>query len=107
MITVNSNVGWEGILFNKPVICLGTSFYDISGLVYKVTDFYKFPSLMKEALNSKMDDKVRYKFINAAFKAVYPGEMVHQEGFVEKFLEKDNFDKIVKGMVTELNILKE
>ena len=60
---------------------------------------------MKEALKSKMDDETRYRFISAAFKAVYPGEMVHQEGFVEKFLEKENFSKIVDGMVIELNLL--
>ncbi len=106
LITVNSNVGWEGILYNRPVICLGTSFYDVSGLVYKVADFYELPKIMKDALNSKMDDEVRFRFINAVFKAVYKGEMVHQEGYVEKFLEKDNLNNIVKGFVEELNLLK-
>ena len=105
LITVNSNVGWEGILYNKPVICLGTSFYDVSGLVYKMNDFYDLPRMMKEAVNSKMDVTVRYKFINAVFKSVYKGEMVHQEGYVEKFLEKENLSNIVKGMVSELNLL--
>ncbi len=98
IITVNSNVGWEGLLYEKPVIVLGRAFYDISGLTLNLRDFYKLPETFQKALNQKEFDREKlHRFVNAVLNSVLPGYEFHAEGFVDKFCEEENLNKIVEG----------
>jgi len=98
IITVNSNAGWEGILYEKPVIVLGTAFYDISDLTYNVESFNNLSLILKNALeNKKFDTEKMYKFVNAMLTVIHPGNMIHQKGFVEKFCEEENLNKVAEG----------
>jgi len=98
ILTINSNVGWEGLLYEKPVIVLGKAFYDITRLTYNVRDFYKLPLIIKKAVNqTKFDTNKMHQLVNAVLTHILPGEMIHGEGYVEQFCEQENLNKIVHG----------
>lgn len=59
VITLNSSVGIEALLYHKPVITLGNAFYNIPGLVTKVTDPNKLPEYLYV-----IDQPVNFDLIN-------------------------------------------
>ncbi|SDD79108.1 hypothetical protein [Sporomusa acidovorans] len=59
VITLNSSVGIEALLYHKPVITLGNAFYNIPGLVTNVTD----PNTLAEYLDV-IDKPVNINLIN-------------------------------------------
>lgn len=97
IITINSNVGWEALLYEKPVIVLGKAFYDISGLTFNVRDFYELPEVIKKAVSQKFDREKMYKFVNATLTNILPGHMVHIKSHLKRFCEEENLKKIVEG----------
>ena len=42
IVTENGASGWEGLVFNKPVLCLDRTFYDPLGLANNLRDFTDF-----------------------------------------------------------------
>jgi len=55
VITVNSTVGIEGLIFGKPVVVLGRSFYGFDGLVHPVRDRRELPAVLRAASNNQPD----------------------------------------------------
>ncbi len=55
VITVNSTVGIEGMIFGKPVVTLGNNFYARNGLVYPVRDRGELATQLKRALREPLD----------------------------------------------------
>lgn len=107
IITVNSTVGWEGLLYQKPVITLGTAFYDISGLTYNVRDFYQLAQTMKKAIKEgKQQDKRKqeflYRFVHAVLKNIREGTIVMQGEYWDTYMQDENLEKVTKGIVKEL-----
>lgn len=74
VITINSTAGYEALLFLKPVITLGYSFYRGFGLTIDVDNFFDLPRAIKSALTFKPNKKRLYKFISAAMKRTCTGE---------------------------------
>ncbi len=106
IITVNSTVGWEGLIYQKPVISLGTAFYDIGGLTYNVRDFYELPQMMKKAMKESKPDKrkkeVLHRFVHAVLKNIQEGTVVMQGEYWDKYIQDENLEKVTKGIVKEL-----
>jgi len=99
IITVNSNTGWEAMLYQKPVVTLGNAFFDISGVVNKVINFYDLAPTIKKALKQKSyDAELMHRFINATMAIVYPGQALFIGKYSEGLYDKKNISTIVDGM---------
>jgi len=106
VFTINSNAGWEAMLYQKPVITFGNAFYDKSGLVFPLRDFYKFDEVFKKSLIHKFDYEVLLKFIVALKKSVSPGTFQFI-GKMERALKDENNVKIVtEGIADHLKRLE-
>jgi hypothetical protein len=98
--TITSTMGWEAILYQKPVIVFGNVFYDIFDLVYKVRDITKLPYVLNEAVSSfRQDDELLKKFILAFLKGTYQGEMLYEA------LSDENIKNLCKGIALELDLV--
>ena len=101
-ITINSNAGWEAMLHQKPVLTFGTAFYDRSGLVYPIRDFYKFNETLKKALNSKFDYEKLLKFIVALKKSVRPGNFQFIGKLEKSLYDEKNLDLVTEGIIDHI-----
>ena len=114
IITVNSTVGWEGLIYQKPVITLGTAFYDISGLTYNVRDFYQLAETIKKGIkdskqngknkNKKLTERreLLYRFVHAVLKNIHEGTIVMQGEYWDKYMQDENLEKVTQGIIEEL-----
>jgi len=104
IITINSTVGWEGMLYQKPVIAFGTCFYDISGMIWKVRDMYELPAIIRTALKEKLVDKEKLlRFVNAVTKSDYPGNFNFYYQYAKKSMVDENISQMADGIYKELN----
>jgi len=74
-ITINSSVGFEAILLQKPVVVLGNSLYSDSNLVIKINDLEELKQIYLNISTFKSDDINVMQFAN----------------FLENILVKCNF----------------
>lgn len=63
VITINSTVGIEALISNKPVITLGQAFYNIKNLVCHIEDVEKLNDLFDEIIQFKPDEDLVSKFL--------------------------------------------
>jgi len=63
VITVNSTVGIEALLYHKAVVTLGEAFYNVKGLVYHVNTVDELYFKVKEALTKDVNKEFIDKFI--------------------------------------------
>ncbi|MCH9826422.1 MAG: hypothetical protein K0U79_01620 [Gammaproteobacteria bacterium] len=63
VITINSTVGFEAMLFDKPVVALGHNFYTAPGLVEPVTSLDMLPDALRRALTQPVDHARRRAFL--------------------------------------------
>ena len=90
------------MLHQKPVLTFGTSFYDNSGLVYPLRDFYKFGPLFKEALSSKFDREKLLRFIIALKKSVRPGNFQFIGKLEKNLYDEENLDLVTEGIIDHI-----
>jgi capsular polysaccharide export protein len=58
VITVNSTVGIEGLIYGKPVVVLGNSPYGYAGLVHRITAKEQLAETLRTALASPPDENL-------------------------------------------------
>lgn len=63
VITINSTVGIESLLYYKPVITLGKAFYNIEGIAYHCDNFENLDILIEKALNTPVNQDLINKFL--------------------------------------------
>lgn len=106
IITITSTVGWEGLLYEKPIITFGEVFYNTFDLVYKIKDIRKLPEVVKRAISSYRPDKrLLLKLITAICKGTYEGEVGNPVADAA-LLKDENVEKVVKAIVHELALNK-
>jgi len=93
---ITSSVGWEAMLLNKPVLAFGTSFFNISSLVTKVTDVTELPGLIRKLIGHSPDnsDELR-KLVLAALRGTDPGEF-DDPFYYPQTLSEENLDRLQK-----------
>lgn len=64
IVTINSSVGIESLLFDKPVIVLGCAFYNIHELVIQAGNRNELLQAMRSARNFTTDQVLRRNFIH-------------------------------------------
>ncbi len=104
--TINSNTGWEALLYKKPILTFGKTFYNCSGLVYPIKNFYDFNSIFNKAINSKFDYELFLKFINCVFKSVKKGNAVFVGSLEKTLYDKENIKNLAKGIVQTAEEIK-
>lgn len=63
VVTINSTVGFEGLLHEKPVVTLGENFYTVDGLVDRVEQLDDLPAVLARALSQPVDTERRRAFL--------------------------------------------
>ena len=71
LATLSGTMGLEAIFYSIPVVVFGNVFYDFYEFAYKVTDPYELPGLIKKALSSNIDQRLRKNFILSYLKSGY------------------------------------
>ncbi len=74
VVTVNSTVGIEGMVFGKPIVTLGNNFYVREGLVHPVRDPTELAGRLRAALGTPPDTELitqylRYLYFHAFVRA--------------------------------------
>jgi hypothetical protein len=70
IIVINSTVGFEALMYGKPVIALGTEFYSDVGITYDVKDLRDLPKIIDVAVTKKgVNEKDLICFVNAFLNA--------------------------------------
>ncbi|MEC8011011.1 MAG: hypothetical protein VX185_09630 [Pseudomonadota bacterium] len=80
VITINSRMGWEGLIKGLPVISLGRSFWDSLSFIYKIESYqglsealYSLDALVSD---HKINEEELFKFICEYTSAEYKGNLV-------------------------------
>lgn len=63
VITLNSTVGIEGLVYHKPVITLGKAFYSVDGIVYHSNDPEKLDMVIEKAIGIPVNHVLINKFL--------------------------------------------
>ena len=96
VIVVSSTVGWEAIIWQKPLIVFGNTFYSDLKYVTKA-NLNNLKQKIKEALSKKKDFKEIEHFINAMFKSDYPCYFFTPKMYFN--LEKENIKRIADSFI--------
>ena len=102
IITINSDVGWEGLLHQKPVIVLDKPFYSHKGITFDVDDMDHLTKYIQDAISKKTIPKEKLlPVVHAVLKSHYPGSFF-KSGTVDFNLNPENIRKIVKSAIAEM-----
>ncbi len=117
--------GWEALLLKKPVITFGITYYDNSGLTYKVDDLGKTSEVINEALKenpkqkelgeekeekekNKKNEETLLRFVNSYFQTTYKGKIAFTGIYHanasnrELVLKEENLDTVVNSIIKHL-----
>lgn len=103
VITINSTVGMEAIIKEKPVLTLGNSCYNIEGLVLHAHNLLEAIAKLERLKTWKMNIELRNQFLNF-LSEVYTiptdwdkADEKHFKAFDERILKLDKFSQIVRA----------
>lgn len=103
VITIRSNVGWEGLLYRKPVITLANYFYNVSGMTWQVDEIKQLKTILKKSLKkNKVTTMKLYKFVNAVIESSYPGELNFYYQYAKKNMRPENIKLIADSIYKEV-----
>lgn len=101
VITINSKVGFEAIMQEKPVVVLGKTFYRGKGVTVDVENISEVADAMIKAIAMTITEKKRQDFLNNAFKWTYPGEL-----YENSHENVDNFYKSLRDFLVKSGAVK-
>lgn len=74
VVTLNNTVGYEALIHGKPVVTLGSAFYDGAGYSYSPENINDIPEVLQEAIKSDgLEKQEVYTFSHRIIKGSYPG----------------------------------
>lgn len=76
VVVINSTVGWEALLYGKPVVVLGNVFYRGWGVTFDVVDLFDLRKVIVEALESQIPMEKVERFLHMTYAASYPGAAI-------------------------------
>ena len=91
VVVINSTVGFESLLYCKPVIVLGEVFYRGYGLTVDVENLFDLKAAIKRALGMSVAVKEVRAFVASAMAACPQG--------VFKITTADNFEVVAEGII--------
>jgi len=106
VVTLTGTAGWEGLLFQKPVITFGDVFYNALPLVKHCREIEQLPFLVKEQLeNYHHNEEELENFIGAIMEESAPvGLLEIWEKGVSPKLEKKRLELLADLIAIKLNL---
>lgn len=99
VVVLTSTVGWEALMYGKPVVALGHVFYDTYRYCYKVRDIFNFAEELREILarfpSREEASKEFVPYFAAYLKAMYPGNYVLSDS---RLTEVENVKNLTKAL---------
>ncbi|MEJ7691793.1 hypothetical protein [Daejeonella sp.] len=87
IFVINSSVGYEGLLYGKPVVTFGRSFYREQGLTIDINSLYELEDVFRKIDTHNIDATSVEKFIYRVWKNTYPVDLYNVD---ENYFEKAN-----------------
>lgn len=103
---ITGTMGWEALLFGKPVVSFGDVFFDVLPHVYRAREVPKdgWFALIDRAVHRHAEDRDALLALVAALHAAsYPGRIHNPESYPD-VLEPDNVRSIVEAMAAEMGL---
>lgn len=99
VVVLTSTVGWEALMYGKPVVALGHVFYDTYRYCYKVRDIFNFAEELREILlRAPSREEASKEFVSyfaAYLKAMCPGNYVLSD---PRHTEAKNVENLKKAL---------
>jgi hypothetical protein len=105
---ITGTMGWEGLLFGKPVITFGDVFYNAVPDVYRASEVPKdgWYNLFRRALSEhRPDEEALIAFIAAMHGGSYPGFIRNPVSFPE-VLKPDNVTALVTALASAAGLAR-
>lgn len=103
---ISGTMGWEGLLYDKPVVVFGEVFYDLLPHVYHAKKVPKdgwYEMFTRATTAHRSDREAVLAFVTALHHASYPGFIANPNGFPE-VLAPENIESIRTALVSELGL---
>ena len=98
--TINGTAGWEAILFKKPVIVFGESFFNPLSAVAYCTSLHDLPNIVKRQLELfNYNEQEITDFLTALIEDMAPVDMVHL------WEHENDHNKIITDVEPLVNLL--
>lgn len=94
LIVINSTVGFEAVLLEKPVISLGRTYYAIPGVTTPLTDLIQLPEMLMKIEQLKPEKKNILSFLQALDDCTFEGFIYPPTEIVTWVLEEKNVTAI-------------
>jgi hypothetical protein len=97
---ITGTMGWEGLLFGKPVITFGSIFYNVLPQVYRASEVPKdgwYELLLRAVTEHRRDDEALLAYLAAMHEGSYPGFMGNSLSFPD-VLKPENVHNLVVAL---------
>ncbi|HYE86939.1 MAG TPA: hypothetical protein VEA16_11325 [Vicinamibacterales bacterium] len=103
---INSTVGWEGMLYQRPVVTLGNVSYNSYDLVHHVKARAELPAALHRAIHDhRPDPELLVAYIAANIAGTYDADVNFNPGWAENpTLEPLNIRKLTDAVASELSL---
>ncbi len=105
---ITGTMGWEGLMFGKPVVTFGDIFFNQLPQVYRAYEAPKdrwFEVLSQAATNPRVDREAVLAMVCALQRSSYPGFIGNADAFPE-VLEAENVAKIADALALEARLTR-
>lgn len=103
---ISSTVGWEALLYEKPVITLGDVCYNSFDLVRRVRAWEDVPRAIADAVGGfRPDHDLLLKYVAATLNGTYVGDVFHPPGAAASdSLSAANIARVADVVASELHL---
>lgn len=101
--TITGTVGFEALIYKKPVITFGNVYYNACKEVINIKDPTKIPEIIKASINRKLNEKNINKFIYSLLESSYDGLVLCPGDVKDKNLNTKNIKLISMGIKEYIN----
>ena len=102
ILTVTGTSGWEGSLFQKPVITFGQVYYNDFKEIHQLKDISQLPSTILKLLDTKVEKKKVVEFVAAMFRSSYPGLARLPHNSNNRSMADENLKLLSEGIYSHL-----
>lgn len=103
---ISSTVGWEALLYEKPVITIGDVCYNSFDLVTRVHSMEDMPQAIRAAVDDfRPDHDLLVKYVAATLNGTYEGDVFHPPGDADSAsLAPANIRQVTDAVAGELQL---
>lgn len=112
VLTINSTVGIESLLFDKKLLVLGNAFYSFPGISQQITNTKQLIEVLNDLDNVTFDQDIRRGFLNFLHRYyLLPDhwqqpEKKHFDALVERLMARDHLSQCVYDAIDDAAVIK-